>query len=159
MSARVLRHPFLWFVLAVIALPSVVRALGSTTGLAAEILVTVLLALSFNFLLGYTGRLSFGHAAYYGLGAYAAALIQLKLWPSTLGPILVAPLVSAAAAAIVGGLIVRTRGIYFSLLTLAFAQLAYFIVFEWRDLTGGEFGIGGIARIAPFGVSIESDSA
>ena len=150
-------HPLAWFVLGVVALPFAVQALGSTIGLATEILVTVLFALAFNFLLGYTGRLSFGHAAYYGLGAYAAALLQLKLWPSTLGPILLAPLVSAAVAAIVGGLIVRTRGIYFSLLTLAFAQVVYFIAFEWRDLTGGEFGAGGITRIAPFGLSIETD--
>jgi branched-chain amino acid transport system ATP-binding protein len=157
LSLRPRLHPLAWFVLGVIALPFAVQALGSTIGLATEILVTILFALAFNFLLGYTGRLSFGHAAYFGLGAYAAALLQLKLWPSTLGPILLAPLVSAAVAAIVGGLIVRTRGIYFSLLTLAFAQVVYFIVFEWRDFTGGEFGVGGITRIAPFGLSIDSD--
>ena len=152
-------HPLAWFVVSVVALPFVVGAFGSTTGVATEILVTILLALAFNFLLGYTGRLSFGHAAFYGIGAYTAALLQLKLWPSTLGPILVAPLVSAAAAAVIGALIVRTRGIYFSLLTLAFAQLAYFIIFEWRDVTGGEFGVGGIRRLAPFGIPIDRDLA
>ncbi len=133
MSAIRRVHPLAWFVLGVAVLPFVVGAFGSTIGVATEILVTILLALAFNFLLGYTGRLSFGHAAYYGIGAYTAALLQLKLWPSTLGPILLAPLVSAAAAAVVGGLIVRTRGIYFSLLTLAFAQLAYFIVFAKKQ--------------------------
>ena len=152
---RYYRHPILWFIVAVAAIPFVVPALGSTVRLATEILVTILFALSFNFLLGYTGQLSFGHAAYYGLGAYTAALLQLKLWPSVLGPILMAPLLSGMAAVVVGALIIRKRGIYFSLLTLAFAQLFYFIVFEWRNFTGGEYGLGGISRLPLFGLPIE----
>ena len=144
-------HPMVYFVLAVAALPFVVHFLGSTYGLAAEILVTILMALSFNLLLGYTGQLSFGQAAYYGIGAYTAALLQVKLWPSSLAGILLAPLVSALAAAAVGALIIRKRGIYFALLTLAFAQLFYFIIFEWKGFTGGEFGLGGINRLPVLG--------
>jgi ABC-type branched-subunit amino acid transport system ATPase component/ABC-type branched-subunit amino acid transport system permease subunit len=136
-----------------------VPLLGSTVGLATEILVSILFALAFNFLLGYSGQLSFGHAAYYGIGAYAAALAQLKLWPSTLGPVLLGALAGAAAAAVVGALIIRKRGIYFSLLTLAFGQLFYFAVFEWKSFTGGEFGLGGIARRPALGVPIEPDLA
>ncbi len=152
-------HPMVYFVLAVAVLPFVVHFLGSTYGLAAEILVTILMALSFNLLLGYTGQLSFGQAAYYGIGAYTAALIQVKLWPSSLPGILLAPLVSALAAAAVGVLIIRKRGIYFALLTLAFAQLFYFIIFEWKSFTGGEFGLGGINRLPVFGFSIRPDLA
>jgi ABC-type branched-subunit amino acid transport system ATPase component/ABC-type branched-subunit amino acid transport system permease subunit len=152
-------HPLVVFTAGVAVLPPVVTALGSTIGLATEILVTILFALAFNFLLGYTGQLSFGHAAYYGIGAYTAALVQLKLWPTTLGGVLLAPVVSGLAAAAVGALIIRKRGIYFSLLTLAFAQLFYFIVFEWRDFTGGEFGMGGIARVPVLGIPIDPDLA
>ena len=152
-------HPLAWFLAAVVVLPFAVPVLGSTVGLATEILVTTLFALAFHFLLGYTGQLSFGHAAYYGLGAYTAALVQLKLWQSTLAGVLLAPVTAGIAAAAVGALIIRKRGIYFSLLTLAFAQLFYFIVFEWRDVTGGEFGLGGIARAPVWGVPIEADLA
>ncbi len=149
----------MWFAAAVVALPFVVPLLGSTVGLATEILVSILFALAFNFLLGYAGQLSFGHAAYYGIGAYTAALAQLKLWPSTLGPVLLGGLAGALAAAVVGALIIRKRGIYFSLLTLAFGQLFYFVVFEWKAFTGGEFGLGGIARVPALGVPIEADLA
>ena len=150
---------FIYFVVAVALLPFVVHSLGSTYGLAAETLVTILVALSFNLLLGYTGQLSFGQAAYYGIGAYTAALFQLKLWSSSLAGILLAPLVSALAAAAVGALIIRKRGIYFALLTLAFAQVFYFIIFEWKGFTGGEFGLGGIVRLPVLGCSIRSDLA
>jgi ABC-type branched-subunit amino acid transport system ATPase component/ABC-type branched-subunit amino acid transport system permease subunit len=149
--------PLVVFTAGVAVLPFVVTTLGSTIGLATEILVTILFALAFNFLLGYTGQLSFGHAAYYGIGAYTAALVQLELWPTTLGGVLLAPVVSGLAAAAVGALIIRKRGIYFSLLTLAFAQLFYFVVFEWRDLTGGEFGMGGIVRAPALSVPIDHD--
>jgi len=152
-------HPLVYFVLAVAVLPFVVHLLGSTYGLAAEALVTILVALSFNLLLGYTGQLSFGQAAYYGIGAYTAALLQLKLWPSSLAGVLLAPVVSALAAALVGALIIRKRGIYFALLTLAFAQVFFFIVFEWKGFTGGEFGLGGIARLPVMGFPIRSDLA
>lgn len=150
---------FIYFVVAVALLPFVVHSLGSTYGLAAETLVTILVALSFNLLLGYTGQLSFGQAAYYGIGAYTAALFQLKLWTSSLAGILLAPLVSALAAAAVGALTIRKRGIYFALLTLAFAQVFYFIIFEWKGFTGGEFGLGGIVRLPVLGCSIRSDLA
>lgn len=153
------QHRILWFVVAVALIPMVVPVMGSTVRLATEILVMILFALAFNFLLGFTGQLSFGHAAYYGLGAYAAALIQVKLWPSTLGPVLLSPLLGLMAAAAVGVLIIRKRGIYFSLLTLAFAQLFYFIVFEWSSFTGGEYGLGGIVRHPVFGISIQGDYA
>src|SRR5256885_1120330 len=113
--------------------------------LATQVLIFGLFALGFNLLYGYTGLLSFGHAAYYGLGAYGAgiALAKLKLTSLWLA------LGLGLSAAIVGGALVgffclRRRGIYFAMLTLAFAQMLYFIAFHASDLTGGDDGLRGI---------------
>ena len=109
-----------------------------------EALVMSLLALSFNLLFGYMGQLSFGQAAFYGLGGYAVAMLMTKLqfnfWLSMVAGILVAGLIGL----IVGYFCVRLRGIYFAVLTLAFGQLIFFIVFKWHDFTGGDDGIQGV---------------
>ena len=103
-----------------------------------------LLALSFNLLFGYMGQLSFGQAAFYGLGGYAVALlmtkVQFNFWLSIVAGILVASLIGL----LVGYFCVRLRGIYFAVLTLAFGQLIFFIVFKWHDFTGGDDGIQGV---------------
>jgi branched-chain amino acid transport system permease protein len=118
-------------------------------GLATQVLVYGLFALGFNLLYGYTGMLSFGHAAYFGLGAYGAGITLAKLgWHS----VWVALLIGVAAAGL-GGLVVgffslRRRGIYFAMLTLAFAQLFYFIAFHLSDLTGGDDGLRGIPKLS-----------
>jgi branched-chain amino acid transport system permease protein len=118
-------------------------------GLATQVLVYGLFALGFNLLYGYTGLLSFGHAAYFGLGAYGAGITLAKLgWHS----VWVALLIGVAAAGL-GGLVVgffslRRRGIYFAMLTLAFAQLFYFIAFHLSDLTGGDDGLRGIPKLS-----------
>ncbi len=109
-----------------------------------EALVMAMLALSFNLLFGYMGQLSFGQAAFYGLGGYAVAMLMIKVqfnfWLSIVAGILVASLVGL----IVGYFCVRLRGIYFAVLTLAFGQLILFIVFKWHDFTGGDDGIQGV---------------
>jgi branched-chain amino acid transport system permease protein len=109
-----------------------------------EALVMSMLALSFNLLFGYMGQLSFGQAAFYGLGGYAVALLmtkaQFNFWLSLVAGVLLAALVGA----IVGYFCVRLRGIYFSVLTLAFGQLIFFIVFKWHNFTGGDDGIQGV---------------
>ena len=109
-----------------------------------EALVMSMLALSFNLLFGYTGQLSFGQAAFYGLGGYAVAMLVTKVhfnfWLSILAGILVAGIIGL----IVGYFCVRLRGIYFAVLTLAFGQLIFFIIFKWHDFTGGDDGIQGI---------------
>ena len=109
-----------------------------------EALVMSMLALSFNLLFGYMGQLSFGQAAFYGLGGYAVAMLVTKVhfnfWLSILAGILVAGIIGL----IVGYFCVRLRGIYFAVLTLAFGQLVFFIVFKWHDFTGGDDGIQGI---------------
>src|SRR6059036_3597609 len=114
--------------------------------LATQLLVYGLFALGFNLLYGYTGLLSFGHAAYFGLGAYGAGITLAKLGvPSVWGGVAVGLGLASAGGAVIGFLCLRRRGIYFAMLTLAFAQLLYFIGFHLADLTGGDDGLRGIA--------------
>jgi branched-chain amino acid transport system permease protein len=109
-----------------------------------EALVMSMLALSFNLLFGYMGQLSFGQAAFFGLGGYAVAMLMTKahvnFWASLAAGVLLAGVIGL----IVGFFCVRLRGIYFAILTLAFGQLIFFIVFKWHDFTGGDDGIQGV---------------
>jgi branched-chain amino acid transport system permease protein len=103
-----------------------------------------LFAMSFNILLGYAGLLSFGHSTFFGLGAYGTALV-LKWWhPHVLVAILAGSVLASAAALLVGWFCLRRRRVYFSMLTLAFNQMVYFILFQARDITGGDDGLRGI---------------
>ena len=120
--------------------------LGGYTALATRVLVLGLAAMSLNFLLGFTGVLSFGHAAYFGLGAYGVGMIIRYVVPSTGIGILVGTLVGTIAAAIIGPLIIRLRGVYFAMVTIAFGQVFYFIAFRWNSVTGGDDGLTGWTR-------------
>ncbi len=122
--------------------------------LAVNILIYGLFALGFNLLFGYTGLLSFGHAAFFGLGAYGAGIglvhFGLPWW-------LAIPVGIAAAglgAAVIGALAIRTRGIYFAMVTLALSQCVYYLVFQADRWSGGENGLRGIKvhAIEPFGL-------
>jgi branched-chain amino acid transport system permease protein len=103
-----------------------------------------LAAFSLNFLAGIGGIISFGHAAYFGLGAYAAGLLVKQLGAPMEGALLAAPLAGAAFAALFGWFVVRLSGIYLAMLTLAFAQIVYAVCFQWVELTGGDNGIVGV---------------
>ena len=122
-------------------------AAGSYVELGTHVVVYALAAMALNFLLGYTGVLSFGHAAYFGLGAYGAAMTIKYLYPSTLLGMLVGVVVSTLAAAIIGPMIVRLRGVYFAMCTIAFGQVFYFIAFQWRTATGGDDGVSAWHRM------------
>ena len=111
-------------------------------------LVLGLAAMSLNFLLGFTGVLSFGHAAYFGLGAYGAAMTIKYIYPSTPLGILVGVATGTLAAMVIGALIVRLRGVYFAMVTIAFGQVFYFIAFRWNSVTGGDDGVSGWKRQA-----------
>ncbi|HEU5304061.1 MAG TPA: branched-chain amino acid ABC transporter permease [Gemmatimonadales bacterium] len=113
--------------------------------LATQVMTYGLFALGFNLLYGYTGLLSFGHAAYFGLGSYGTGIALAKL---KFGSVWTA-LGAGVALAVVGGIVagffcLRRRGIYFAMLTLAFAQMLYFIAFHLADWTGGDDGLRGI---------------
>lgn len=113
---------------------------------AMDILCWALLAIAVDLLLGFTGLLSFGHAAFWGTSAYTAGLVSIHAG----APFPVAVLVGAVAAALIavpiGYLAVRRTGIYFAMVTLAFAQMIFFIANKWSDVTGGENGLQGIPR-------------
>jgi branched-chain amino acid transport system permease protein len=102
--------------------------------------------MSLNFLLGFTGVLSFGHAAYFGLGAYGAGLSLKFLAASTPLALLLGMLLGGVCGALLGALIVRRRGVYFAMVTIAFGQVFYYIAFQWSSLTGGDDGLRGFSR-------------
>ena len=120
--------------------------LGGYTALGTRVLVLGLAAMSLNFLLGFTGVLSFGHAAYFGLGAYGAGLSLKFLAASSPLALLMGMLLGGVAGALLGTLIVRRRGVYFAMVTIAFGQVFYYIAFQWSSLTGGDDGLRGFSR-------------
>ena len=126
------------------ALPLLTHKAPYATVLAIDVLTSVLFASSLRFLMGPAGLHSFGHAAYFGLGAYGAALITLKLHWGMGWALLLAPMLSALVAAVVGWFCVQLSGIYLAMLTLAFAQIVWSIGFQWDDITGGSNGLSGI---------------
>jgi branched-chain amino acid transport system permease protein len=132
---------------ALVTMPYWMAAIGGYTELASRILVMGLAAMSLNFLLGYTGVLSFGHAAYFGLGGYGAAMAIKYLGWGTLPAIALGAVVATVAAAVIGALIVRRRGVYFAMVTIAFGQVFYFIAFRWSAVTGGDDGLTGWRRL------------
>jgi branched-chain amino acid transport system permease protein len=130
--------------IALAALPALTRESPYVTVLLIDLLVAVLFATSLHFIMGPAGMHSFGHAAYFGLGAYAAALLVRALGLPMEGALLAAPLVAAAGAFVVGWFSVRLAGVYLAMLTLAFAQIFWAIVFQWDDFTGGSNGLTGV---------------
>jgi len=120
--------------------------LGGYTALGTRVLVLGLAAMSVNFLLGFTGVLSFGHAAYFGLGAYGAGFALKFLAPSSPLALVCGTLLGGIAGAILGALIARRRGVYFAMVTIAFGQVFYYIAFQWSSVTGGDDGLRGFSR-------------
>jgi len=122
------------------------EAVGLYHYLGVEIVIWIIYALGFNLLLGYTGLPSFGHGAYFGVGAYAYGLVQLGLIESVWAGVLVAVIVGAVAAGIVACFLSHRRGIYYALMTIAFGQVFWFIAMKWHTVTGGEDGLLNIYR-------------
>src|SRR6185436_20373108 len=106
-----------------------------------EIAVAALFATAFNLLMGFGGMVSFGHAAYFALGAYTAALLVKRLGVPLLLALPAAPIVAAAGALLFGFFIVRLSHTYFAMLSLAFAQIVFTVIFKWKTLTGGDDGL------------------
>jgi branched-chain amino acid transport system permease protein len=114
------------------------------TVLTIDLLTAALFAASLHFIMGPAGMHSFGHAAYFGLGAYGAALLVLRFSLPMEASLLAAPLVAAAGALIFGWFCVRLSGVYLAMLTLAFAQIVWSISFQWDAFTGGSNGLTGV---------------
>ena len=130
--------------LALLVLPPVTSASPYVVVLVIDLLIAALFAASLHFIMGPAGMHSFGHAAYFGLGAYAAALVVRKLGLSMETALLLAPVVAALGALIVGWFSVRLSGVYLAMLTLAFAQIVWAGVYQWDDFTGGSNGMTGV---------------
>jgi len=130
--------------LLLVALPVLTAASPYTTVLLIDLLIAALFAASLHFIMGPAGMHSFGHAAYFGLGAYGAALlVRSSGLPMELA-LIVAPLVAAIGAFVYGWFAVRLSGVYLAMLTLAFAQITWAITYQWDSLTGGSNGLTGV---------------
>jgi ABC-type branched-subunit amino acid transport system ATPase component/ABC-type branched-subunit amino acid transport system permease subunit len=148
---RFSRHPLAWLSVWFLVLPVLMGTMQSTVSLATEIVVFTLLAIAYNLLMGYTGLVSFGHSAFFGVGGYAAGLVQVHLVKGMVVPLLAGIAAATVAGLVIGFLLMRKRGVYFSLLTLAFTQMFFYVVYGATAVTGGENGLGGIERF-PLGV-------
>ncbi|CAA9325264.1 MAG: ABC transporter, permease protein 2 (cluster 4, leucine/isoleucine/valine/benzoate) / ABC transporter, ATP-binding protein 1 (cluster 4, leucine/isoleucine/valine/benzoate) / ABC transporter, ATP-binding protein 2 (cluster 4, leucine/isoleucine/valine/benzoate), partial [uncultured Microvirga sp.] len=123
-----------------------------------DVVVFAIACLGLNVLVGYTGLVSFGHGAWFGLAAYAAALSQIHWFPNAIvAPALFALVFVTVAAGFLGALILRRRGVYFSLLTLALTAMLFAIGYRWTAFTGGESGLGGVSRATVLGLNLERD--
>jgi branched-chain amino acid transport system permease protein len=127
-----------------VLLPWLTSASPYFTVLSIDLLVAVLFATSLHFIMGPAGMHSFGHAAYFGLGAYGAALLFKALGLPMEIALLLAPLVAGVGALVFGWFSVRLSGVYLAMLTLAFAQITWAVVFQWDALTGGSNGLTGV---------------
>ncbi|WP_198969294.1 ABC transporter permease [Xylophilus sp. ASV27] len=146
-----LRPPSRSYLLAVAAFAAVLVALpwlaaGSpyTMVLATDLMVAALFAVSLHFIMGPAGMHSFGHAAYFGLGAYGAALLVRAAGLPMEAALIAAPLVAALGALVFGWFAVRLSGVYLAMLTLAFAQIAWAVTYQWDGFTGGSNGLTGV---------------
>lgn len=137
--------PLLTLSVLLLVAPPILQAVSAFyVSLATEILILALFASSLNLLTGYGGMVTFGHAAYFGIASYALAVLVKHAGLPVLPAFLVSPFISLMAAAVFGYFCVRLTRVYFAMLTLAFAQIVYTIVFQWYALTGGDNGIPGV---------------
>ena len=155
--------PFVLILIELLTTPLWIKEIGLYQYIAVEIVIWALFALSYNLLLGQAGLPSFGHGAFFGVGAYAFGLtlkfVAPNLWLG-LGAALVA---TALVGALVAAFISHRRGIYYALMTIAFGQVLWFVAIKWHSVTGGEDGLLGIPRppldLGIFQLSLNSNEA
>lgn len=155
-----LRLAAIWLVL--LTAPFWIDHLGGYTALGTRVLVLGLAAMAFNMLLGFTGVMSFGHAAFFGLGAYGAGFALKFFTSSTPLAVIAGTVLGGVIGALLGALVVRRRGVYFAMVTIAFGQVFYFIAIRWNSVTGGDDGLRGFSRqpvhLGPWIVDIQRDA-
>lgn len=117
------------------------------------------LALSLNMVVGMTGMLSLGHAAFFGIGAYTTAIVMTEFGVNFFVSLLIGAIINIAVAYIVGKILSRFRGGYYAIVSAGLAIIVYSLLLNWKDLTNGPLGIFGIPKPSLFGVSIDSNSA
>lgn len=143
-ASRALKIAGALLLAALVVLPLATSGSPYLTVLAIDLLTAALFATSLHFIMGPAGMHSFGHAAYFGLGAYGAALLVRSLQLPMEIALLAAPLAAAAGALLFGWFCVRLSGVYLAMLTLAFAQIVWSVVFQWDNFTGGSNGLTGV---------------
>ena len=131
-------------VLALLVMPALTKSSPYMAVLVTDIMIAALFAASLHFIMGPAGMHSFGHAAYFGLGAYGAALVVRSLNLPMEVAVILGPVVAAIGALVVGWFCVRLSGVYLAMLTLAFAQIFWAVVYQWDDFTGGSNGLTGV---------------
>jgi branched-chain amino acid transport system permease protein len=143
--------------LALVALPTLLQALGADyyTSTAGRIVVFAIAATSLNLVLGYGGMVSFGHAAFFGLGAYASAVLISEGVVNAGVDLVVTVAVTALAALVIGAISLRTRGVYFIMITLAFGQMFFYLANSIKGY-GGDEGLTLHARSALFGLDLKN---
>jgi ABC-type branched-subunit amino acid transport system ATPase component/ABC-type branched-subunit amino acid transport system permease subunit len=152
--------PLLIAAAALLVLPFALGAVGLPLRSSIDVVVIAIATMGLNVLVGHTGLVSFGHGAWFGLGAYAAALSQRHLFPEGMVlPALFAVICVLVASVLLGALILRRRGVYFSLLTLALTAVLFAVAYRWTDFTGGESGLGGVVRAGVLGLDLRDDRA
>jgi ABC-type branched-subunit amino acid transport system ATPase component/ABC-type branched-subunit amino acid transport system permease subunit len=150
-------RPLLLASLALVVLPLILPPLGLSLNTGTMVVILAIAAMGLNLCVGYTGLVSFGHGTWFGIGAYAAGLIQLHWFGGEIWlPLLLSMVFVALVSAAVGVIVLRRRGVYFSLLTLALAALTYTIAFRWSEVTGGEDGLPGLKRGAVGPLSLDN---
>ena len=128
----------------ILVLPLLSGILPYAIVIAQDMLIAVIFAVSLHFMMGLGGMVSFGHAAYFGLGAYGVALAFKNLGLPMMASLLAAPMVAGLAALLFGWFCVRLAGVYLAMLTLAFAQIVWSVVYQWDAVTGGSNGMIGV---------------
>ncbi len=152
-TTRLLTPAMLAVLTGLASLPLWIGLVGFYPYLGIEIVIWAIYALSFNLLLGYTGLPSFGHGAYFGIGAYAFGLFQQHVTPGLWPCLLAATGAAAIAGTIVAAFISHRRGIYYAFMTIAFGQVFWVIAIKSHSITGGEDGLLRILRApADFGI-------
>ncbi len=150
------KRVWLGMLLSLILLPFVLQAGGLTMTSAVDCVLLAMVGLGLNLLLGHTGLVSFGHGAWFGLGGYAVAILQQRFFAdSVLAPLVLSLGLVLIASLVLGAVILRRKGVYFSLLTLALSALTFTVAYRWTALTGGENGLGGIERRSIFGLKLD----
>ncbi len=142
----------------VVALPWIMTAIGGYRELATRILIWAIFALGFDILAGFTGYLSFGHAAFWGVSAYVTGYVLLKVTNSLLAAMAVGIGVTFLLSLLLGYLTLRRHGIYFAILTLAFAEMLYYAALApLQSITGGENGLTAVPKPMLFGVRMDPE--
>jgi branched-chain amino acid transport system ATP-binding protein len=143
---NMIRHPVLLVFVVLLALTGVWHLIGAPIGLITQIAIYTLYGAGVCMLVSYTGLVPFGASVFFGCASYAVAFVMLRGAPNEIVALLVCVAFSIILAAVIALIILRRRGLYFSLLTLAFSQIAFEIAYKWTDVTGGENGVQGVPR-------------